>query len=78
MEVTIKLDWPNHQHVFTETTKTRDHYNDEVINHCTICDSAASVSGIPSREHHKHPKGCKCYLCEYCKCSELMDRERGS
>ena len=78
MEVTVKLDWPNHEHVFTQTTRTTDHYNDVEINHCVLCDRASAASGITTREHHKHPKGCKCYWCVYCNCDKLQERERAS
>ncbi len=76
MEVTIKLDWPNHEHQFTQTIKTTDHYNDVEINHCVLCDRAASASGIPTKKHFEHPKGCKCYWCVYCDCPELIAREK--
>ena len=76
MEVTVTLDWPNHQHVFKDSTRTRDHYYDYTITHCVLCDKAAEASGISTKEHHKHPKGCKCYWCIYCPCTELVAREK--
>lgn len=78
MQLTITLDWPNHEHVFTTTVRTTDHYNDVEINHCTLCDRAAKTSGIQVHEHYKHPKGCKCYWCIYCNCAELVAREKTS
>jgi hypothetical protein len=76
MEVTLKLDWPNHQHIFKQSTRTTDHYCDYEINHCTLCDMAADDSGIPENRHYEHPKGCKCYWCIYCRCSKLEEREK--
>lgn len=73
----VPIDWQNHQHQIHQTIKTSDHYNDEEINHCLICDSLAANSGIPTREHYKHPKGCLCYWCVYCVCNEVRKREGG-
>ena len=61
MEVAVKMDWPNHEHQFHQIIKTTDHYNDEVVNYCLICDQMVSQSGIPTDRHFEHPKGCKCY-----------------
>ncbi len=76
MEIQLKLDWPNHQHVFTQVVKTTDHYNDVEINYCLLCNQAASQSGISRNKHFEHPKGCKCYWCVYCDCSKLLEREK--
>ena len=76
MEVTLKIDWPNHRHGFQQVIVTTDHYNDVEINFCGLCDEAAKQSGIPDNKHFEHPKGCKCYWCIYCKCSKLLKREK--
>lgn len=75
MEVAVKLDWPNHQHVFRTLIVTRDHYYDEELIYCIICDKAAKQSNIPHNKHFEHPKGCKCYWCVYCECDNLRKRE---
>jgi hypothetical protein len=75
MEVALKLDWSNHEHAMTQVVKTTDHYNDVEINYCHLCNEMASQSGIPTKKHYEHPKGCKCYWCVYCDCPELVKRE---
>lgn len=77
MEVVLKIDWPNHQHTFKTHIVTLDHYVDEAVKFCTLCEEIANQSGIPTRQHYKHPKGCKCYWCVYCTCPELYKRETG-
>ena len=75
MEVTLKLDWPDHEHFFYTVTITQDHYNDIEFKACRLCDEAASQSGISSNKHFEHPRGCKCYWCVYCQCPKLLERE---
>lgn len=72
----MELDWENHQHALTLTIKTVDHYNDYEINHCILCDAAAAASKVPTKEHWKHPKGCRCYWCEWCRCPEVEKRDK--
>lgn len=76
MEVALKLDWSNHQHVFQQVMHTSDHYYDTEINFCVLCNKAASQSRTPTNKHFEHPKGCKCFWCVYCECPELVERER--
>lgn len=76
MEVSLKIDWPNHQHVFQQVIRARDHYNDVEINFCSLCDEAAKQSNISINRHFEHPKGCRCYWCAYCNCPKLQDREK--
>lgn len=73
---TISVSW-DHVHNFTTTIITRDHYYDYEVKYCLVCDQLATASGIPTNKHFRHPKGCKCYWCVWCLCSELNARERG-
>lgn len=75
MEATLTFDWANHQHLMYTAIVTHDHYYDEEVTACRLCDRASAQSGIPTNKHFTHPKGCKCYWCAYCKCNELRKRE---
>ena len=76
MEIVLKFDWANHGHIFKLVTRRGgDSYTDTADEICRICEVAARQSGIPTNEHYKHPKGCKCYWCVFCICHEVYVRE---
>lgn len=76
MEVALKLNWPDHLHFFTHVIRTTDHHHHTEINYCRLCNQAAGQSGILTNRHFEHPKGCKCYWCVYCRCPQLLEREK--
>lgn len=74
--ITKHLDWSNHQHSFRTIIHTSDHYYEESVTYCILCNEMAIQSGIPDNRHFEHPKGCKCHWCVYCLCSKLCEREK--
>lgn len=67
--------WAAHTHVFTLRTYSSGCYHSVEDEVCMICDQAAGQSGMPKKEHFKHPKGCHCYWCVFCRCAKLYERE---
>lgn len=76
MEITVKYAWENHVHQLEEAWYKSGCYSDYCDQVCKICNLAASQSGIPNKEHAKHPNGCKCYWCIFCRCSAVIDRDK--
>lgn len=75
---TTQFNWSDHQHSFAKRTTGgsgcySENYNIEV---CTLCDAAARASDIPDREHFRHPKGCKCFMCVNCRCWQVRERDK--
>lgn len=76
--VTMQFDWANHRHILEMTTcRGSDHYSgDREGEVCSLCQEAANQSGIPHKEHFKHPRDCKCFQCVFCKCSKVNERDK--
>lgn len=78
--VTMQFDWASHTHILKYAAdRGSDCYSGIVDGEaCVLCNEASRQAGLPEKEHFKHPKGCQCYWCVFCKCPEVTKRDRAT
>lgn len=81
---TTKFLWEAHKHQFVKRHwRGSSCYSDgRDANVCTLCDAARKEmdppgEAFPEKQHHRHPRGCRCYWCVFCRCREVEERDKG-